>query len=120
MDAAGSSASTEGTPDLQVSSEPDDAADVRGVCVLQTARAFARISSASARVGAFSVVLIRDRIAEARQRAVAQLLGQVATHLRHCCRSCIEIGATRSRQASAASGADIVADPIRSQNITVT
>ena len=42
--------------------------------------------------GAFSVVLLRDRIAKQCHQPVAQLLGNMAAHLGHCRRGGIEIG----------------------------
>ena len=42
---------------------------------------------------AFGIVLLRDRIAEQRHQPVAELLGDVAAHLRHRRRSGIEISA---------------------------
>ena len=42
---------------------------------------------------AFSVVFLRHRIAEQRHDPVTQFFGDVATHLRHCCRGGVEIRA---------------------------
>jgi hypothetical protein len=44
---------------------------------------------------AFGIVLLRERIAEQRHQPVAQLLGDMAAHLRHCRRGGIEIGANQ-------------------------
>ena len=42
---------------------------------------------------AFGVVLLRHRITEQRHQPVAQFFGDVAAHLRHCCRGGIQIRA---------------------------
>ena len=42
---------------------------------------------------ALGIVLLRHRIAEQRHQPVAELLGDLAAHFRHCRRSGIEIGA---------------------------
>jgi hypothetical protein len=81
--------------------------------------ASARWITSAARATRSAFVLVRDRIAEQGHQPVAQLLGDVAAHLRHCRRGGVEISADEIAPFLGIELRGMPVEPTRSQNITV-
>jgi hypothetical protein len=69
---------------------------------------------------ALSIVLMRLRVAEIDEDAIAHILRDEAPAVTYCLRHALLIGLMTSRRSSGSMRADSAVEPTRSENITVT